>query len=120
MKYELEHGNQTKQEVFKGDFTIKYDDSINRQLDISFCLWDETFCSTLLYQEPLPEYEDGMVITVATHQHPLKYVDYTGKSSNYGTGCFRCNVCSGSFSCSEKNFYCEACSYDLCVRCYKP
>jgi thiol-disulfide isomerase/thioredoxin len=66
------------------------------------------------------KYEEGQVISVSSHEHPLKYVNYQGKSDPAYSKGFNCDVCGQNNAGEVFNFNCFTCNYDLCENCYKP
>ncbi len=53
------------------------------------------------------------------HRHILFYVDYFGKSPNYGKENWYCGICGKTNNYNVTNFYCILCGHDVCDDCYE-
>ena len=56
---------------------------------------------------------------ITGHKHLLAYVDYLGKSPNYGKGNWYCDICGKTHKYDVTNFYCDICGFDVCDNCFE-
>jgi hypothetical protein len=79
--------------------------------------WKNTF--NLINNFKMKKYQIGDEGYVYDHQHILRYVDYLGKSPNYGKGNWYCDICGKTHKYDVTNFYCDLCGFDVCEDCYE-
>ena len=79
--------------------------------------WKNTF--NIKNYRKVEKYNIGDEGYITGHKHILIYVDYLGKSPNYGKGNWYCDICGKTHKYDVTNFYCDICGFDVCDNCYE-
>ena len=96
---------------------LKYSDIDNINID-KIKGWKNNL-NIVNYKNKPEKYNIGDEGFIFGHKHILFYVDYLGKSPNYGKGNWYCDICGKTNKYDVTNFYCDLCGYDVCDACYE-